>query len=280
MQFYGKAEEAAKRIVDLFRSGDVPAALSQVFIRLNEDIPCRKWSWSNQLLTALAGFDDARGFRQWQDVGRHVRKGEHGFPILCPVQKPVTRTDPDTGENVRAVAVVGFSSTVVFGYEQTEGEPLPDRESSRGFVDALPLVDVAKAWGLSVRTFSGQSGGALGWYRPASAIALGVENLSTWAHELMHAADDRLGNLKPNGNRWADETVAELGGCVLLDVLGLEREADKGGCWDYIRHYAEEAKLAPIAAIQKVTARTCNAVALVLAESERLAAKGVANVVA
>ena len=68
-QFYGKAETAANRILDLFKSGDVPKALAPIFIRRNDAIPCRAWSWSNQLLTALAGYDDARGFRQWHQPG-------------------------------------------------------------------------------------------------------------------------------------------------------------------------------------------------------------------
>jgi len=271
MQFYGKAEQAATRIVSLFQSGDVPQALAPIFIHRAGNEPCRKWSWSNQMLTALAGYDDARGFRQWQEVDRHVRKGEHGFPILCPVTKKVSRTDPETGETSEGMAVVGFTSTTVFGYEQTDGEPLPDREHSRQLIEALPLVQVAQSWGLTVQTFDGARARYLGKYT-RSAIALGVENLATWAHELMHAADDRLGNLKERGQHWASETVAELGGCILLDMRGFEREADKGGCWDYISRYAADAKLQPIAAIQRVLKRTCDAVALVLAEYDRLTA--------
>ena len=76
-RFHGKAKDAADRIVAAFQSGSLPKALAPIFInRPDEDTPCRKWSWSNQLLTALAGYSDARGFRQWQTVGRHVKKGE------------------------------------------------------------------------------------------------------------------------------------------------------------------------------------------------------------
>ena len=85
MRFYGKAEASARRILDLFESGDVPKSLAPIFIKRHDNIPCRKWSWSNQLLTALAGHDDARGFRQWQAADRCVKKGEHGFPILVPM---------------------------------------------------------------------------------------------------------------------------------------------------------------------------------------------------
>src|SRR5689334_12086344 len=96
--FYGRADEAAKRILSLFQSGDVPAALAPIFIRRADNAPCRAWSWNNQLLRALAGYDDARGFRQWEEVGRHVNKGERGFPILVPCTVKRTITDEQTGE--------------------------------------------------------------------------------------------------------------------------------------------------------------------------------------
>ena len=147
--YYGKAESAAARILELFRSGNVPKALAPMFIKRRDNIPCRAWSWSNQLLTALAGFDDARGFRQWQDVGRFVRKGEHAFYILAPCTRKMTERDEQTGEESSRVVVYGFRSVPVFGYEQTEGKPLPDREASERFISGLPLVSVARAWGLT-----------------------------------------------------------------------------------------------------------------------------------
>ena len=129
MQFYGRAEESAKRILSAFESGDVPKALAPIFIKMNDRIPCRSWSWSNQLITALCGYDDARGFRQWEKVKRHVRKGEKGFPILVQLTQKIEVTD---GESDRFVAY-GFKHAIVFGYEQTDGEPLPDRTVSDRF---------------------------------------------------------------------------------------------------------------------------------------------------
>jgi hypothetical protein len=63
----------------------------------------------------------------------------------------------------------------VFGYEQTDGEPLPIGDTEiETWLDSLPLVDVAKAWGLSVDVFNGETAGFLGVYRRRSGIALGV----------------------------------------------------------------------------------------------------------
>src|SRR5208283_4444753 len=97
---------------------------------------------------------------------------------------------------------------------------------------SLPLREVADSWRLSVEAYNGAGGGFLGKYRHGTGIALGIENLSTWCHELVHAADDRNGTLR--GKKIGKETVAELGGAVLLRILGYENEADLGGCWEYI----------------------------------------------
>jgi hypothetical protein len=69
------------------------------------------------------------------------------------------------------------------------------------------------------------------------------------------------------------EIVADLGACILLQCLGQDVESDPGFCWQYIQHYATRAKLNPIAAIQRVLKRTCEAVAFVLAEYDRIKAE-------
>lgn len=66
------------------------------------------------------------------------------------------------------------------------------------------------------------------------------------------------------GQHWRSETVAELGGAVLLKILGHHEAADLGGCWGYITAYANAAGVHPFTACQRVLKRTCNAVALIL----------------
>ena len=121
-----------------------------------------------------------------------------------------------------------------------------------------------------VEAYNGRQGMALGKYRLGQSIVLGVKNLSTWAHEMIHAADHQLGNLKERGQHWRSETVAELGGATLLSVLGDDTEADLGGCREYVAHYAREAGIEPITACQRVLKRTCDAVALILDTAESL----------
>jgi hypothetical protein len=228
MKFYGKAEEAADDILRAFRHPTtLPQPLAQIFVHRKDNLPCRSWSWRNQLLVALHGFSDARGFRQWEQVRRRVKKGEKAFRILSPVARTVE--DEDTGE--KRTILHGFRGTPVFGYEQTEGAALPKGDpATDNWLSSLPLLEVAKSWGLSVEAFSGREARYLGAFSPTTGIALGVKNLSTWAHELVHAADHRNGKLKELGQHWRSEIVAELGGAVLLRILGHEQEADLGGC--------------------------------------------------
>jgi len=160
----------------------------------------------------------------------------------------------------------------VFGLSQTDGEPLPppDPEVCQ-WIESLPLFDVAREWGLSVEAYNGRAGAALGKYRHGQSIALGVENHSTWAHEMIHAADDRLGRLTERGQHWRSETVAELCGAVLLAILGHDHDADLGGCWEYVTAYSKDAGIEPLTACQRVLKRTCDAVALILDTAENLA---------
>jgi hypothetical protein len=275
MKYFGNAEEAAAGIVKAFENPNaLPAPLATLFVRTGADVPCRKWSWRNRLLVALAGHADARGFRQWQQVGRWVRKGEKSLAILAPVLKTVR--DEDTGKEKEVL--LGFRGIPVFGHGQTDGEPLPaaDPEAER-WVQDLPLVEVARDWGLSVGVFDGEATAARGLYRRGRAIAIGVRNLSTWAHELVHAADDRGGNLKERGQHWRSETVAQLGAAVLLRLLGYEEEADLGHSWRYIAGYAREEGIDVVGACCQVLERTCQAVKLILDTAEELAGVGAAT---
>ena len=271
MKFYGKAEQAANQVLELFRHPNrLPEAIAPIFIRRDDDVPCRSWSWSNQILTALAGTFDARGFRQWNQVNRHVKKGAKAFNILAPCSKTMTQRDKETGQDKESVILFGFKSVPVFRFADTEGEALHNSDDdAQKFIDSLPLLGVARAWNLSVESYNGRKESALGWYRGGSGIALGVENLSTWTHELIHAADDRLGKL--GGSAKVDrEVVAELGGAVLLQCIGQPVDSDLGGCWSYIQSWCEHGKIHPLSACQKLLKRVCECVSLILDTADSL----------
>jgi hypothetical protein len=87
---------------------------------------------------------------------------------------------------------------------------------------------------------------------------------------MIHAADDRLGHLTEYGQHWRSETVADLGGAVLLRILGHDEESDLGSVWKYIRAYCDRAGVEPIEACGRVLDRVCQAVCMILATAEEL----------
>jgi len=69
---YGKSQEVCQAIIDQFKNGELPETLTQIFVKRSDEMPSAKWSWNNQLLKALSGTYDARGFKQW--LGRRIRR--------------------------------------------------------------------------------------------------------------------------------------------------------------------------------------------------------------
>jgi len=266
MLMKNKAEEAARQIVEAFADPNTLAKpIATVFINRHDGSPCRKWTWRNQLIVAINGYSEARGFRQWEKARRRVKKGEKSIRILSPLKKTVVDKEADK----ERVVIYGFTGTAVFGVEQTEGEPLPNSDNGiHEWLQHLPLREVAMNWELSVEAFNGQGARYLGQYRHGKGIALGVKDLSTWCHELVHAADDRNGTLK--GSKVSREIVAELGGAVLLTLLGYENEADLGGCWEYIQQHAGTDTEKTLKKCGEVLDRTCAAIALILDTAEAL----------
>ena len=115
-----KARAQLERIVELFSSKELPKRISKTYLESN-GTPSDKWSLSNRLLMAFSGTHDARGYRQWQNAGRHVKKGAKAVYILGPNTAKVK--DADSPEGSRTV-VTGFRVIPVFRYEDTEGEKI------------------------------------------------------------------------------------------------------------------------------------------------------------
>jgi hypothetical protein len=61
------------------------------------------------------------GFKKWLSLGRCVRKGEHGIPILAPIFNKFI--DEEGKEQDK---LIGFKVVYVFDVSQTDGEPLPE----------------------------------------------------------------------------------------------------------------------------------------------------------
>jgi hypothetical protein len=123
---------------------------------------------------------------------------------------------------------------------------------------------VAESWGIKVEANGdAKRTGILGYYRHDQAISLSVKSLDVWAHELVHLADDRRGELR-GATKVDREVVAELGAVILLEILGYTKESNRGFAWDYVRDYCRTNKSEPLTVCRRLLDRACGCVALIM----------------
>lgn len=101
------------------------------------------YSYNNSLLILMQKPEASyvAGYKTWETLGRHVKKGEKGITILAPCPyKSVNYVDviePDTGQvkrdeqgNVmkerKEISRASFKAISIFDISQTEGKPLPE----------------------------------------------------------------------------------------------------------------------------------------------------------
>ena len=239
MKVTTKVSETLDKILTSFETGNIADAIAHTVLnRRNTDIPQSSWSFHNQLLCLIGGTSDARGYRQWEEVKRNVKKGSKALYILAPMVGK--RKDAETDED--KTFVYGFRTIPVFGVESTDGEPVPVPEPLNPS-DAPPLWDVAEYWQIPVSylPFGGKYYGQyrFGYFGNSEQIVLCTHDESTFFHELAHAAHRRiLGSLK-GGQDWKQEIVAELSAAVLGRLFGKDTE---GRSYQYVKGYAEKAK--------------------------------------
>ncbi len=234
-----RAREQLARIVELFSSTELPDMLAKSYLE-PAGSPSDKWSLGNRLIMTMEGTYDARGYRQWQQVGRHVVRGRKAIYIIGPTMRRRVDVDKETGEETVTSYVVGFHAIPVFRYEDTDGEKIKTvkREPKR----LPPLADVAARWGIDTR-YDATRHGEYGSYSKSDAeIRLCTDDISTFFHELAHAAHSRIEELKP-GQDPQQEATAQLVACVLGRTYGYDVD---GYTYNYIAHYAGSAEPAEV----------------------------------
>ena len=223
------------KLLELFQRQDFPEVLAHTIIRRHPDdaIPSQKWSLANRLLMILSGTNDARGYKQWLEVGRHVRKGESAIRIIAPITRRSVKV-PATEEDVRSI-VVGFVPIAVFPIQATEGQSLPVFDYQPK--EMPPLWCVAERLGIQVhyRPFGGRY---LGCYRPGNEeIELASQDIFVYFHEIAHVVHNRIEPLRP-GILARAEAVAEITACVLCQLQGIF--GYENSAYRYVARYSQE----------------------------------------
>ncbi len=188
--------------------------------------PSSSWSLGNQLAMYFGGTMDARGYNQWNAVGRHVKKGAKAIYILGPMTRKI---EPKEGEDERII-ITGFRAIPVFRFEDTKGKPLKEYKPKT----LPPLYHLAEENDIKVEYIESRHGEYGSIHIPTKNMTLSTESPDTFLHELMHLYDNKSQELKP-GQDPIQETVAQLGACVLAKMYGYDVEAHT---WNYISAYA------------------------------------------
>jgi hypothetical protein len=263
-----RADAALAEILEMFESGALPAAIARTrIVRDRRDRPMSAWSLGNQLLALLAGTEDARGYRQWQEAGRHV-KGAKAFAILGPRTAKRTEVD-ENGQERERVILTGFVAIPVFRLDDTEGVELDYAAIDYSPPEPPPLFEVAERLGVPV-SHSPSSDGAYGLFASTGEgggrIVLGSHDVAVFLHELAHAAHRAVltarGASLCGGQAADQEIVAEVVSATLCVLYGLEESL--GTQHRYIEHCAEGGT--PARAVVRLLAEVQAVLDLILGE--------------
>ena len=244
-------QNAIDNLLSMFKSGDMPERVAFSIIKRREGvdtIPSDRWSISNQIIMWACGSLDARGYRQWNQVNRYVKKGSSPIYILAPLLKKKTELNPLTGKEEERSVLIGFKSVPVFRYEDTDGEELPEREGYQP-KELPPFWDVAEKLGIKV-SYAPLYRNALGTFRPSSnSIQLYGTDAQIFFHEISHAIHN---SFKPlyKLDKAVCEIVAEFSSLVLCELQGIKGYERQG--IEYIADYARTTADKPEAAIRKI----------------------------
>ena len=170
------------------------------------------------ILLAKPDASKVAGFHKWKSMGRFVRKGEQGLPILAPIL--VKREDED---GLEKQVLIGFKVVYVFDVTQTDGEPLPPPPDwkSPEKNDELnnQLIQFAKNQGITV-TFKNLPGEIQGVSKGGSIDICPTAGTKTLIHEIAHELMHKDKN--NHQTRAIKELEAEAVSFVVSRHFGLE----------------------------------------------------------
>ena len=259
------------RIIEIMEQGVVP--WQKPWNSGAEGGPCnliskKQYQGINIFLLACAAFGSPYWltFRQAQQLGGNVRKGEKGTPVIF--WKIYEKDDPQAEEGKKRLPLLRHYS--VFNVEQCEGiiAPTPDLttwnehdpiEAAEAIILAMPNRPVVEI------------GGTRACYSPSRDLVRipelfryehAEEYYSTFFHELAHSTghQSRLNREGVTGNHFfgdavysREELVAELGAAFLCGHVGIENTTINNSAaylQSWIRTLKGDKKLAIIAASQ------------------------------
>ena len=248
-------EMVTNRIIEQLESGVIPwekpwsGVRSGAFNRVSK----KSYSLLNQMLLGKDG--EWASFKQWTDLGGHIRKGEKSSIVVFWKILPVEEVQEDGSKVVKQIPLLKYIN--VFHISQVDGvEPIPKEELH----DIKPiekaesiLIDYWTRENIKVEHIKGNKA----FYSPMSdMIQLPLfeqfkdanEYYSTAFHESVHStmkesrcnrAEERKNKLVAFGSEEysKEELVAEIGSANLMNIIGIETKKSFRNSTAYIQSW-------------------------------------------
>lgn len=248
-------EMVTERIINQLEQGVIPWEKPWTGIRSGAYNRVSKKSYSllNQMLLQHKG--EYATFKQWQDLGGHVRKGEKSEIVVFWKIQPIEEEKEDGTKEVKQIPLLRYFN--VFHISQVDGvEPL-----SKDALNEIEPIEKAESilhsyWtkeNITVEHVASDKA----YYSPSlDMIHLPLfeqfisanEYYSTAFHESIHStmkesrcdrAEDRKGKLVAFGsNEYSkEELVAEIGSASLMNIIGIETNKSFRNSSAYIQNW-------------------------------------------
>lgn len=248
-------EMVTERIIEQLEKGVIPWQKPWTGIRSGAYNRVSKKSYSllNQMLLKHKG--EYATFKQWQDLGGHIRKGEKSEIVVFWKIQPIEEEQEDGTKITRQIPLLRYYN--VFHISQVDGvEPLPKDELH----DIEPIEKAESIlhgyWtkeNITVEYVAGDRA----YYSPSlDMIHLPLfeqftdanEYYSTAFHESVHStmkesrcnrAEERKGKLVAFGSEdySKEELVAEIGSASLMNIIGIETSKSFRNSSAYIQNW-------------------------------------------
>lgn len=248
-------EMVTDRIIEQLENGVIPWQKPWTGIRSGayNRISKKSYSLLNQMMLKHDG--EYATFKQWQDLGGHVRKGEKAEIIVFWKIQPIEETKEDGTKEIKQVPLLRYFN--VFHISQVDGvEPLPkDALNDNKPIEKAESIlhDYWTRESITVEHIAGDRA----YYSPThDLIHLPLfeqftdanEYYSTAFHESVHStmkesrcnrAENRKGKLVAFGSSEysKEELVAEIGSASLMNIMGIETSKSFRNSSAYIQNW-------------------------------------------
>lgn len=230
-------EMVTDRIIEQLEQGCIPWQRPWTGVQSDayNIVSKRPYSLLNQMLLKYAGLYGT--FKQWQELGGHIRKGEHSEIVVFWKIQPIEEIKEDGTKTIKQIPLLRYYN--VFHISQVDGvevkekpivyiEPIEEAERIKEEYKTREHIEIREI--VSNKAFYSPSGDYI--QVPCKEQYTNIEEFySTLFHEMVHSTGHktRLDRLETGSNAHfgsetysKEELTAELGSASLLNMLGIE----------------------------------------------------------